>query len=354
MVNKQLMKRVMPKKISHKVTPITSIGKEALILPNYSGIKRAMKEGHQSIATLGSVLFSDGKNIAEDNNNLFWYATRKELWSNLIKITSDGTQMSPALKFNDTNTGFFKVGDSIRLSLNNSTKVTFDSTGVGIGKSPTEALDVVGNIGFDGNFLIDTSSSNGVIRLSGTNLGRYFQIRTFSGETTIDFHRELAFLEDTTTERMRIRDDGDIDTTKVRITVLGGIAIKLTNKTGANSVAGQLVQADTANNDAVKLTGIDEEETIGVFYESGVSDGSEAWVVISGIADVAMEDDTTATRGNWVRTSITEAGYADATNAAPPSPAAFSHFNEIGNCIETVTATGIGTHILARCVLHFN
>ena len=143
---------------------------------------------------------------------------------------------------------------------------------------------------------------------------------------------------------------------KTGMSPLGGICIKLTNKTGANSVAGQLVQADTSQNDAVKLTSVDEEETIGVFLDAGVSDGSEAWIVISGIADVAMEDNTTATRGNWVRTSATigEEGYADATNSAPPSPAAFSHFNEIGNCIETVTAGGEGTHILARCVLHFN
>ena len=135
---------------------------------------------------------------------------------------------------------------------------------------------------------------------------------------------------------------------------IGGICIKLTNKTGAVTVAGQLVQADTSTNDAVKLTGIDEEETIGVFLDSGIASNAEAWVVISGIADVAMQDNTTATRGNWVRSSVTEAGYADATNNTPPSPAAFSHFNEIGNCIETVNATGGGTHILARCVLHFN
>ena len=141
---------------------------------------------------------------------------------------------------------------------------------------------------------------------------------------------------------------------KAGISPIGGICIKLTNKTGVDSVAGKLVQADTSANDAVKLTDIDEEETFGVFLESGIAANAEAWVVISGIADVAMEDNTTATRGNWVRSSITEAGYADATNATPPSPAAFSHFNEIGNCIETVTATGIGTHILARCVLHFN
>ena len=153
---------------------------------------------------------------------------------------------------------------------------------------------------------------------------------------------------------MVVDKDGNVNTTKSRLTVLGGFAIKLTNKTGVNSVAGKLVQADTTQNDAVKLTGTDEEECIGVFLDSGVSDGSEAWVVISGIADVAMEDNTTATRGNWVRSSVTDAGYADATNATPPSPASFTHFNEIGNCIETVTATGGGTHVLARCVLHFN
>ncbi len=141
---------------------------------------------------------------------------------------------------------------------------------------------------------------------------------------------------------------------KAGITPIGGIAIKLTNKTGNDSIAGQLVRADTSTNDAVKLVPADGEECFGVFLDSGISDGSEAWIVISGIADVAMEDNTTATRGNWVRTSVTEIGYADATNALPPSPAAFSHFNEIGNCIETVTSTGEGTHVLARCVLHFN
>ena len=40
---------------------------------------------------------------------------------------------------------------------------------------------------------------------------------------------------------------------KCQMTPIGGIAVKLTNKTGAASVAGQLVQADSANNDAVVL-----------------------------------------------------------------------------------------------------
>ncbi len=141
---------------------------------------------------------------------------------------------------------------------------------------------------------------------------------------------------------------------KVGMTAIGGLAVKMTNKTGANTVAGQLVRADGTVDDAVDLTGTDELECFGVFLESGIADGSEAWVVVSGIADVAMEDNTTATRGNWVRTSITEAGYADATNAATPQPINQTHFTEIGHCIETVAATGGGTHILARCILHFN
>ncbi len=80
--------------------------------------------------TAGSVLFHDGTKIAEDNSNLFWDDANKRLEPNLIKITSDGTQAAPALKFNDTNTGFFKSGDSLRFSLNNSTIMIFDSTGL--------------------------------------------------------------------------------------------------------------------------------------------------------------------------------------------------------------------------------
>jgi len=141
---------------------------------------------------------------------------------------------------------------------------------------------------------------------------------------------------------------------KFKITTIGGLAIKLTNKTGAVTVAGQLVKPDTANNDAVILTAADDLEVIGIFLDSGIADGAEAWVVVSGIGDVALEDNTGATRGNWARTSITEAGYADATNASAPQPINQTHFAEIGHCVESVAAGGAGTHVLARCVLHFN
>ena len=136
---------------------------------------------------------------------------------------------------------------------------------------------------------------------------------------------------------------------KAKITDIGGFAIELTNETGSSTIAGQLVKADTATNDAVVLAGIGDVECFGVFLDAGVADGAEAWVVVSGIADVAFDDNVAAVRGNWVATGAA-AGYAS-TQASPA--AAPSHFKEIGHCIESVTAGGGGTHILARCVLHF-
>lgn len=143
---------------------------------------------------------------------------------------------------------------------------------------------------------------------------------------------------------------GNINLAKSRLTTSGGYAIKLTNKTGAVTIAGQLVKADTATNDAVILAAAGDIECFGVFLDAGVANNSEAWVVVSGIADVALDDNVAAVRGNWMGTGVL-AGYA-ATGASPP--AAPTHFEEIGHCIESVSAGGGGTHVLARCVLHFN
>jgi hypothetical protein len=138
---------------------------------------------------------------------------------------------------------------------------------------------------------------------------------------------------------------------KVKFTAEGGLAIKLTNMTGANSVQGKLVKADTATNDAVILVAVSDDECVGVFYEDGIADGQETWVAVSGIADVLFEDNVGPIRGDWVATSASDAGYARAATTPAASP---QHFEEIGHCIETVAAGGAGTHVLARCILHFN
>jgi hypothetical protein len=138
----------------------------------------------------------------------------------------------------------------------------------------------------------------------------------------------------------------------IAFTAEGGLAVKLTNRTGGASVKGYCVTTDTVNNNGVKLVPIQEPNCIGVFYESGIANGSEAWVVIAGIADVYYWGSTT--RGYLARTGLTTdtgeiAGQA-MTEAVPTSPfATDKHFCEIGHCLETRTGAG-----LAKTVLHFN
>ena len=129
------------------------------------------------------------------------------------------------------------------------------------------------------------------------------------------------------------------------------------NRTGAVTIKGQVVEPDPATDDGAKLEAADGLNPIGVWLEAGVADDALGWVVVSGIAEVLMEDNTAATAGYWVRTSEIEAGHADSTNAAPPGgtvQALEAHATEIGHCLQTVAATGAGTHVLARCILHFN
>ena len=82
---------------------------------------------------------------------------------------------------------------------------------------------------------------------------------------------------------------------------------------------------------------------IGVFLESGVADGSEAWVVVSGIADVFIDAGGSARGDRLVTGAI--GGFATVNN----NPAVAVHFQEIGHCTETRVGAG-----LARCILHFN
>lgn len=137
-----------------------------------------------------------------------------------------------------------------------------------------------------------------------------------------------------------------------KFTPEGGLAVKLTNKTGAESIKGYCVTANDGQNNSVKLVPVGEPDCIGVFYDSGVADGAEAWVVISGIAQVYFWGETT--RGYLARTGLAAdtgevAGQA-LSEAIPTSPFGVDkHFCEIGHCLESRIGEG-----LARVVLHFN
>jgi hypothetical protein len=141
----------------------------------------------------------------------------------------------------------------------------------------------------------------------------------------------------------------------VKFTAEGGLAIRLLNKTGGVSVKGEVVTVydDTAIDSAVEKIVVDVPNPIGVFYETGVADGSLAWVVVSGIADVYFVGD--ATRGHIARGFLSTDGASYVagqamSEAIPGSPfSADKHFYEIGHVIQSRTGAG-----LAKVVLHFN
>jgi len=133
---------------------------------------------------------------------------------------------------------------------------------------------------------------------------------------------------------------------KITWTEEGGLAVRLTNKTGAPSVKGSLVETHT-NDESFELTGADCTECFGAVYEDGIADGSECLVVVGAIAEVLLKDGTASTTKNWVQTADA-AGRADATNGSPA--AAPQHFQEVGHCIET---KGAGTDVLAKIIMHF-
>lgn len=141
---------------------------------------------------------------------------------------------------------------------------------------------------------------------------------------------------------------------RVLFTEEGGLAVRLTNKTGAATVKGTLVGASAGTNLAFEATVADGLKPIGVVYENGIADGQEAWVVVAGLVDVLLQDSTAATRDYWARTSSTVAGRADITSEYPPGgtvQALEIHGREIGHCLQSVVA---GTSKLARIMLHFN
>lgn len=138
---------------------------------------------------------------------------------------------------------------------------------------------------------------------------------------------------------------------KIKFTPEGGLAVKLTNRTGAVSVKGTIVTTSAAYDNAFTLEAA-EFEAAAIVYDSGVPDGADCWVVTAGVAEVLMKDGIAPVRGDWTKCADTD-GRAEATT--PPTGigalAVSEHFKEIGHCLESKAA---GTDVLAKVLLHFN
>ena len=131
------------------------------------------------------------------------------------------------------------------------------------------------------------------------------------------------------------------------LTKEGGLALRLTNKTGVNSIKGTIVEAHAGTDNAFRVCDANSVESFAIVYEDGVPDGSECLIIVGGRCQVLLKDATASTRNNWVQTSDVP-GRADATNASPA--ASPQHFREIGHAIES---KGADTNVLAYMMLHF-
>ena len=138
----------------------------------------------------------------------------------------------------------------------------------------------------------------------------------------------------------------------MKLTDDGGLAVLLTNKTGAPSVKGYCVTTSSTTQNAVELVAVGVPNCIGVFLENGTADGDQAWVVVSGLAYVYFSVSSNA--GYLARTGLAsdtgEATGQAMSEAFPAAPfATDKHFCEIGHCLETRATPG-----LAKVNLHFN
>ncbi len=276
--------------------------------------------------TIGSVLFVGAGNvIEEDNSNLFWNNVNKRL----------GIGAEPKYKLHvfvsDSGATAIDGFDSIVLERGTNAGFTFLTPDANSGSmvfgSPSDAFGAQIRWKFaDKLMTIGTANADGELSIQSAN--KVEGIR-------IDENQKVGIRTSTPTTQFSVLE-------KSGMSPIGGFMVKLTNKTGVNSVAGDIVRASAAQADAVSWGIIDELHSIGVFLESGIADGSEAWVVVGGIADVHMD------AGGCLFGDRIIAGGTARRGEASNLPAVGVHFQEIGHAIETAAGNA-----LARINLHF-
>ncbi len=148
-------------------------------------------------------------------------------------------------------------------------------------------------------------------------------------------------LQDATNDTDSRLTDLEDELEPIMVTAEKGIAIQYINKTGAISVKGSLVELHGTTALSIKKTPVNSSNAVGVIYDAGIADGSAVWVVTIGLAQVLLEGGTGSSLGNWVRSSLSETGKVDATNAAAPTGSVANldiHFKQCGYAMETKAA----------------
>lgn len=391
-------------------------------------------ESFPTTLTSGSIPFSNGSSLAQDNSNLFWDAVNFILNSKNINLPDTTTSNTGVIykgvnrfihnfhhptgggavprglnTFIGVNAGNFTMGstatsdtdasknvgigddalgaltigrqnmaigqntlgtlttgtNNIGMGVNNLTSMTSGENNVAVGTFSLVSANANDNVGIGYATLANITSGLKNIGI-GKDAGRYRGAGTDPNQTTNDSiyigYQARASADGVDNEIViglraigkgaNTAQIGGPTTTdvyisqKIKLTVSGGYAIKLTNKTGNNSVAGELVNAHTSVENAVEATAINDTIPIGAFLDSGVSDGSEAWIVVGGIAQVKVDASTTVAVGDWVKVSSNTAGRCESSGTEQPGA---NHFREVGHALE-----GGGNNELIKIAMHFN
>lgn len=135
---------------------------------------------------------------------------------------------------------------------------------------------------------------------------------------------------------------------RTRFTSEGGLALRLINKTGGNTVRGTIVEIyDGAVDNAVETSEADDTHSVGVMYSNNTADGQPCWVVIEGRCQVLLKDGVAGVRGYWLGVSDTP-GRA---NCKSDPADVTDHNREIGHCMEQRNS---GTNVRVYGIIHFN
>ncbi len=203
-----------------------------------------------------------------------------------LKITRDGSQASPALKFNDTDTGFYKLGDSVRFSLNNSTKMTINSTGVGVGtETPDTKLQVVGDCKFgdDNTNYVSIDGTGDVVFVGGAGLPfAEIYARDNTATTSTSTTKTQVLIFDTNGESNNMTPDHAQD--HITATKAGKYKIDASISIKNSSGSAHVISLEMYKNDG---TGVFNNIHAGRTLGTGADVGN---LTMSGIVDLAAND----------------------------------------------------------------
>lgn len=286
---------------------------------------------------------STGNNLAIGNNALYLQSYNAGPWPTANVAIGDNALMNNQPV--STSTGYQNTAVGFSSMLNNTSG--YSNTAVG-------GLALNNNMSGYMNSALGLNAFNGSNYHNSTALGFDAQITAdnqvkLGDENVTSLVCKAAYVATTTeSPNLYVDNTGQISrstsSSQVKMTSTGGVAISLTNGSGSPLPKGTIVTAGTTDN-SFKAASANSEYAIGVLADNCPS-GSQGWVIVSGIAEVLMQDGSASLSGNW-------AGVSDSEGRAyfAASPLVISeHDREIGHCIQTAAS---GTNVLVKVVLQF-